>query len=107
MIKNKTIVTPYTGIAKTLSRIISEEGIKALWKGNATNLLKGFCSNPLVFVIKDTFRNIFGNDKNRIGYWPWFFNNLASGGLAGSTSLFLIYSLDYAKTRLVNNVPNP
>lgn len=29
--------------------------------------------------------------------------NLASGGLAGATSLFFVYSLDYARTRLAND----
>jgi len=30
--------------------------------------------------------------------------NLASGGLAGSASLFFVYSLDYARTRLTNDL---
>ena len=31
------------------------------------------------------------------------FGNLASGGLAGATSLLFVYSLDYARTRLAND----
>ncbi|PHT29249.1 ADP,ATP carrier protein, mitochondrial [Capsicum baccatum] len=36
------------------------------------------------------------------GYWTWFAGNLASGGAAGASSLFFVYSLDYEHTRLAN-----
>ncbi|PHT97556.1 ADP,ATP carrier protein, mitochondrial [Capsicum chinense] len=41
--------------------------------------------------------------KNRDGYWTWFSGNLASGGAAGASSLFFVYSLDYARTRIAND----
>jgi solute carrier family 25 (adenine nucleotide translocator) protein 4/5/6/31 len=47
---------------------------------------------------------LFGRDKNRDGYWIWFAGNLASGGAAGSVSLLFVYSLDYARTRLTNDL---
>lgn len=34
----------------------------------------------------------------------WFLGNLASGGAAGSVSLLFVYSLDYARTRLSNDL---
>jgi solute carrier family 25 (adenine nucleotide translocator) protein 4/5/6/31 len=34
----------------------------------------------------------------------WFLGNLASGGAAGSVSLLFVYSLDYARTRLTNDL---
>ena len=46
---------------------------------------------------------MFNKKKDVDGYWPWFAGNLASGGLAGATSLFFVYSLDYARTRLAND----
>jgi len=36
-------------------------------------------------------------------YAKWMAGNLASGGLAGATSLLFVYSLDYARTRLAND----
>ncbi len=33
----------------------------------------------------------------------WFCGNMISGGLAGASSLFFVYSLDYARTRLAND----
>jgi solute carrier family 25 (mitochondrial adenine nucleotide translocator), member 4/5/6/31 len=46
---------------------------------------------------------MFNMKKDVDGYWPWFAGNLASGGLAGATSLFLVYSLDFARTRLASD----
>ncbi|PHT48904.1 ADP,ATP carrier protein, mitochondrial [Capsicum baccatum] len=42
-------------------------------------------------------------NKDRDGYWKWFSGNLASGGAAGAPSLFFVYSLDYARTRIEND----
>jgi solute carrier family 25 (adenine nucleotide translocator) protein 4/5/6/31 len=56
----------------------------------------------LNFAFKDKFKKMFGFKKNE-GYWKWFAGNLASGGLAGGTSMFFVYSLDYARTRLAND----
>lgn len=33
----------------------------------------------------------------------WFAGNIASGAAAGATSMFFVYSLDYARTRLAND----
>lgn len=46
---------------------------------------------------------MFGYRKDKDGYWKWFAGNLASGGVAGASSLLFVYSLDYARTRLSND----
>ncbi len=104
MIKNGSLTTPYTGIGDVFSRVVKEEGVKALWKGNGTNVLRYFPTQALNFSFKDYFKRLFGRDKNRDGYWIWFLGNLASGGAAGSVSLLFVYSLDYARTRLSNDL---
>lgn len=58
------------------------------------------------FAFKDFFKRTLGQDKKRVGYWRWFAGNLASGGAAGACSLFFVYSLDYARTRLTNDNKN-
>lgn len=45
---------------------------------------------------------MFGFKKDK-DYWRWFAGNLASGGMAGASSLLFVYSLDYARTRLAND----
>lgn len=103
MIKVGKLDRPYTGISNCFSRIVAEEGTFALWKGNWTNVLRYFPTQALNFAFKDKFKKMFGYDKTRDGYGKWFAGNLASGGMAGATSLLFVYSLDYARTRLSND----
>jgi len=104
MIKAGTLDKPYNGISDCASRVVNEEGVKGLWKGNGTNVIRYFPTQALNFSLKDYFKRIFGRDKHRDGYFVWFLGNLASGGAAGSVSLFFVYSLDYARTRLTNDL---
>ena len=57
----------------------------------------------LNFAFRDYFKSLFNFKKDRDGYWKWFAGNLASGGLAGASSLLFVFSLDYARTRLAND----
>jgi len=103
MLKAGTLDKRYAGIGECGSRVMKEEGVKALWKGNWTNVLRYFPTQALNFAFKDWFKKKFNKDKVRDGYWIWFAGNLASGGAAGATSLLFVYSLDYARTRLTND----
>jgi solute carrier family 25 (adenine nucleotide translocator) protein 4/5/6/31 len=103
MVKAGRLEKPYTGIANCSTRIMSEEGFLAFWKGNFTNVLRYFPTQALNFAFKDKFKKMFGFDKKKDGYTKWFLGNLASGGMAGATSLAFVYSLDYARTRLAND----
>lgn len=104
MIKSGALDTPYKGIGDCVSRVAKNEGVKALWKGNFTNVLRYFPTQALNFSLKDYFKRLFGKSKEKDGYWIWFAGNLASGGAAGSVSLAFVYSLDYARTRLSNDL---
>lgn len=104
LLKAGAIDRPYTGIADCGKRIVADEGVKALWKGNGTNVIRYFPTQALNFSLKDYFKRLFNKDKTRDGYFTWFLGNLASGGAAGSVSLLFVYSLDYARTRLTNDL---
>lgn len=104
MIKAGTLEKPYAGMGDCASTIMRTEGTKAFWKGNGTNVLRYFPTQALNFSLKDYFKRKLGRDKNRDGYFIWFLGNLASGGAAGSVSLLFVYSLDYARTRLSNDL---
>jgi len=67
------------------------------------NVIRYFPTQALNFAFKDYFKRMFGFKKDKDGYWKWFAGNLASGGLAGASSLSFVYSLDYARTRLAND----
>jgi len=103
MIKAGRLSEPYKGIGDCFSKVISQEGFGSLWRGNMANVLRYFPTQALNFAFKDYFKRMFGYNKDRDGYWKWFGGNLASGGAAGACSLFFVYSLDYARTRLAND----
>ncbi|KAI9310516.1 ADP,ATP carrier protein [Dichotomocladium elegans] len=103
MIKQGRLAAPYKGIGDCFRRTIRDEGTISLWRGNTANVIRYFPTQALNFAFKDKFKRMFNKDKNKDGYWAWFAGNLASGGAAGAASLFFVYSLDYARTRLAND----
>eukprot|EP01101_Sappina_pedata_P009898 TRINITY_DN6105_c1_g1_i1.p2 TRINITY_DN6105_c1_g1~~TRINITY_DN6105_c1_g1_i1.p2 ORF type:complete len:309 (+),score=178.12 TRINITY_DN6105_c1_g1_i1:42-968(+) len=103
MIKAGRLDRPYQGITDCFKRVIANEGIVPLWRGNLANVLRYFPTQALNFAFKDYFKRMFGYSKEKDGYLTWFIGNLASGGAAGACSLFFVYSLDYARTRLAND----
>jgi solute carrier family 25 (adenine nucleotide translocator) protein 4/5/6/31 len=103
MLKAGRLDKPYTGIVNCFSRVIREEGVGPLWRGNLANVIRYFPTQALNFAFKDYFKKMFGFNKDKDGYAKWFMGNLASGGAAGASSLIFVYSLDYARTRLAND----
>jgi len=103
MIKQGRLSEPYKGIGDCFKRTTADEGVAALWRGNMANVIRYFPTQALNFAFKDQFKRMFGYNKDKDGYWVWFAGNLASGGLAGAASLTVVYSLDYARTRLAND----
>jgi len=103
MIKSGRLTEPYKGIGDCFARVIKEEGVVSLWRGNLANVVRYFPTQALNFAFKDYFKRMFNFNQDKDGYWKWFGGNLASGGAAGACSLFFVYSLDYARTRLAND----
>lgn len=104
MVKNGTLDKKYNGIADCFRRVIAEEGFNSLWKGNLANVLRYFPTQALNFAFKDYYKKLFSKDKKKHGYFQFVMGNIASGGAAGATSLAFVYSLDYARTRLANDM---
>ncbi|KAI5964892.1 uncharacterized protein KGF55_001963 [Candida pseudojiufengensis] len=102
MIKQGRLSHKYTGILDCFRRTYRDEGLASFWRGNTANVIRYFPTQALNFAFKDKFKALFGFNKDK-NYWAWFGGNLASGGLAGATSLLFVYSLDYARTRLAND----
>merc|ERR1712217_187919 len=103
MIKAGRLATPYNGVMDCFRRTVADEGMTSLWRGNTANVIRYFPTQALNFAFKDYFKRMFNKNKDRDGYTMWFLGNLASGGCAGAASLFFVYSLDYARTRLAND----
>merc|ERR1712063_208901 len=67
----------YKGIVDAFVRIPKEQGMLSFWRGNLANVIRYFPTQAL---------------------------NFASGGAAGATSLCFVYPLDFARTRLADDV---
>jgi len=102
MLKSGRLERPYGGIADCFRRVIAEEGVGSLWRGNLANVLRYFPTQALNFAFKDQFKLMFAVPKTAT-YAKKFASNIAAGGMAGAASLTVVYSLDYARTRLAND----
>jgi len=97
-------VPRYTGIGNCFMRVKSEQGVGAFWRGNLTNCIRYFPTQAFNLAFKDTIKAQFPKYSPKNDFWPFFGVNLASGGLAGAGSLWIVYPLDYARTRLASDV---
>jgi len=97
-------VPRYTGIVNCFTRVASEQGIAAFWRGNLTNIIRYFPTQAFNFAFKDTIKAMFPKVDKNTEFVKFFLVNMASGGLAGAGSLMIVYPLDYARTRLASDV---
>merc|ERR1712150_368701 len=102
MIKQGVLDKRYTGIVDCTKRTMASEGVGSFWRGNLANVLRYFPTQALNFAFKGQIKALFavGKDASNV---TKFATNIASGGFAGSMSLTVVYSLDYARTRLAND----
>jgi solute carrier family 25 (adenine nucleotide translocator) protein 4/5/6/31 len=103
MLKKGTLETPYTGIVDCTKRTLQSEGVTSFWKGNLANCIRYFPTQALNFAFKDKIKAMF-KPKKTDSKPLVFTKNILSGGFAGSLSLFFVYSLDYCRTRLANDL---
>ena len=103
IIKSGKIDKPFLGIIDCASRTYRHEGFLSFWRGNLTNVIRYFPTQGLNFAFKDKIKTVF-----RGGYWKdkSLAKNTLSGGFGGVITNFFVYSLDFARTRLANDVKN-
>jgi len=102
MIKQGRLDKPYNGVIDCTKRVLAEEGVGPLWRGNMANVLRYFPTQALNFAFKEQFKAIFSVPKDS-SYLVKTMANIASGGCAGTLSLLFVYSLDFARTRMAND----
>lgn len=103
MIKQGALDKPYNGVIDCTMRTFKTEGFLPFWRGNFANCIRYFPTQALNFAFKDKIKVMF-DPKKSDAYYIAFSKNIASGGAAGAMSLFFVYSLDYCRTRLANDV---
>ena len=94
----------YNGIGDCFGRVVREQGVLALWRGNLANVIRYFPTQALNFACKDTYKQYLCPFNPKTEPIKFFAGNMASGGAAGATSLCFVYPLDFARTRLAADV---
>jgi solute carrier family 25 (adenine nucleotide translocator) protein 4/5/6/31 len=102
MLKTGRLDKPYTGVVDCTKRVLQTEGVGPFWRGNLANVLRYFPTQALNFAFKDSIKAQFKVAKDA-SVTSKLAANVAAGGLAGSLSLTVVYSLDFARTRLAND----
>merc|ERR1712188_117816 len=97
-------VPRYTGIGNCFSRVYSEQGMAAFWRGNFTNCIRYFPTQAFNLSFKDSIKKMFPKYNAKTQFAQFFAVNMASGGMAAAGSLCIVYPLDYARTRLASDV---
>lgn len=97
-------VPRYTGIVNCFSRVNSEQGFAAFWRGNFTNCIRYFPTQAFNLSFKDSIKKMFPKYSPKQDFGKFFAVNMASGGMAAAGSLCIVYPLDYARTRLASDV---
>merc|ERR1712226_317804 len=102
MLKQGKLDKKYGGIVECTTRTMNNEGFLSFWRGNTANCIRYFPTQALNFAFKDKIKALFKVTKDAPQYKK-FGANILSGGMAGTLSLCVVYSLDFARTKLAND----
>ncbi|XP_050220580.1 probable ADP,ATP carrier protein At5g56450 [Mercurialis annua] len=95
----------FKGMIDCIVRIVREEGVLSLWRGNGSSVIRYYPSVALNFSLKDLYRDILRNGNHQESrFLSGASANFIAGAAAGCTTLVLIYPLDIAHTRLAADV---
>lgn len=64
MVKSGRLDRPYKGITECFMRVVKEEGVASLWRGNNANVIRYFPTQALNFAFKDKFKAMFKIPKD-------------------------------------------
>jgi solute carrier family 25 (mitochondrial phosphate transporter), member 23/24/25/41 len=95
-----TSSTAYTGVWQAASKIAREEGLRAFWKGNGTNIIRIFPYSAAQLAANDQYKRLAANANGELTV-P---RRLLAGACAGMTATALTHPLDTVRLRLA--LPN-
>eukprot|EP01005_Ploeotia_sp_CARIB1_P000858 NODE_215_length_1156_cov_596.018465_g210_i0.p1 GENE.NODE_215_length_1156_cov_596.018465_g210_i0~~NODE_215_length_1156_cov_596.018465_g210_i0.p1 ORF type:complete len:303 (+),score=67.05 NODE_215_length_1156_cov_596.018465_g210_i0:56-964(+) len=94
----------YKGIGDCFSRVKSEQGMKAFWRGNLVNCLRYAPQQGSALAFNDLIKRVFPKYNPKTDPWKDFGSKLLAGGTAGGVANVLAYPFDFARTRLASDV---
>ena len=90
----------YHGIVAALVRMYREEGLRAYWKGNGTNVIRIAPFSAIQFFSFDVYKRLVLPDTAQTGSQPSPIRTFAAGALTGVTASTLCYPLDLTRSVL-------
>jgi len=84
------------GIVDGMKKMIAEGGVKSLWRGNGTNIIKIAPESAAKFGAYEQLKKLIKGDKKEITVAERF----AAGSMAGAAAQTAIYPMEVIKTRL-------
>jgi len=96
-------VKRYEGIGDCFSRVRSEQGVQAFWRGNLVNCLRYAPQQGSALAFNDFLNRAFPQYGPE-DFWKGFGVKLLSGGLAGAVANTICYPFDFARTRLASDL---
>ncbi len=86
----------YTGIVQTFNRIIAEEGVQNLWRGNVVNCIRVAPYAATQFTSYAQYKRMLKKPDEDFTV----FRRLLCGGLAGATATTITHPLDVIRIRI-------
>merc|ERR1712032_1282249 len=105
MVKSGALEKPFNGVTDCGKWILQNEGVGGFWKSNFTNCIRYFPTQALNMMFKKQVKSISALKPNKTEHKGISVaKNIFAGGVAGFGSLCFVYHLDYARTRLANDL---
>jgi len=94
----------YKGIGDCFSRVASEQGVAAFWRGNLVNCLRYAPQQGSALAFNDLINDMFPKYDSKTQLFASVSSKLVSGGLAGAIANTICYPFDFARTRLASDM---
>ena len=88
MIAKGTLNRHYHGLRDCAKYVMSQEGVRALWKGNSISVLRFFPNENINFNVKNLVKSLLPNN---------LMFNVIAGVCGGLTAATILYPIDTAR----------
>lgn len=103
-LQQKSSVSHYEGPWRAFTKIVGEEGLLALWRGNFSTVVIHGGTSALNFLFMDLYKKAASRSVLQNNQQQRIFESFVSSGLAGGTAITLLYPVGLMRTKLALDV---